>query len=79
MKTVFQFGGNNPFKGAKTSAYIQLDQNESRDKRFTVTYGLQQDKNLTYSQACSKLGEALLHHACCEGLADNDGGTNLNG
>ena len=73
MKTVFTYGGANPFKGAKTAHYIQVDQAESRGRLFTVTYGLQQKKGLTYSQACTEIGAVLLHHLCCEDIASNEG------
>ena len=73
MKTVFTHGGANTFKGAKTKSYIQVDQAESGKKLFTVTYGLQQKKGLTYAQAAKELGEVLFHHLACESILDNDG------
>lgn len=50
---------------------IKLEQRTN--KLFRVTYGLQVDDDLTYSQACEKLGEAILHDAACEGRLENDG------
>ena len=38
---------------------------------FTVTYGKQVDSNLTYGDACSKLGQAILHALACAGKIDN--------
>jgi hypothetical protein len=73
MKTVFECGGSNPFKDAKTKSMISVQQSESGRRLFTVTYGLQQDKGLTYSQACDYIGRAILHDACCNGDASNEG------
>lgn len=73
MKTVFTYGGTNPFANAKTKHLIQADQSESGKKLFTVTYGLQVKSGLTYSQACTEIGAVILHHLCCEGIADNEG------
>jgi hypothetical protein len=38
---------------------------------FRVTYGRQIDDDLTYGEACAKLGQALLHYLSCEGKVDN--------
>lgn len=38
---------------------------------FTVTYGRQVDRGLTYGQACGKLGQAIMHALACEGKLDN--------
>ncbi len=38
---------------------------------FIVTYGLQVDRDLTYSEACAKLGQALMHCLACDGMVDN--------
>lgn len=38
---------------------------------FAVRYGKQVDAGLTYSQACSKLGQAFMHHLSCESKVDN--------
>lgn len=38
---------------------------------FAVRYGKQVDAALTYSQACGKLGQALMHQAACDGKLDN--------
>jgi hypothetical protein len=46
---------------------IRLEQHETEDL-FCVTYGFQVDDGLTYSQAASKLGQALMHRAACDGL-----------
>jgi hypothetical protein len=51
--------------------FIKLDQRANL--LFRVTYGLQVTDNLTYSAACAALGQAILHHLCCEGLASNEG------
>ena len=73
MRTCFQYGGANPFKGAKTEALIQLDQQTSGRELFTVTYGLQRRAGLTYAAAARELGECILHHLCCESNASNEG------
>lgn len=73
MITCFEHGGPNPFSGAKSRSLIQLDQDESGRKLFTVTYGLQRKSGLTYSQACRELGEVILHSLCCDGKASNEG------
>ena len=46
---------------------IRLEQHETEDL-FCVTYGFQVDDGLTYSQAASKLGQALMHRAACDGM-----------
>lgn len=72
-RTCFQYGGPNKLEGAKTDAYIQLDQRTTGRQLFTVTYGLQQTTGLTYAAAAKELGECILHHLCCEDLASNEG------
>ena len=69
MKNIFNFGGQNPFKEAKTENYIQLDQTGADS--FTVTYGLQQTTKLRYEQAAKELGECIFHCLASEGLLDN--------
>lgn len=39
--------------------------------RFAVHYGKQVDRDLSYSDACSKLGQAILHHLACIDELDN--------
>ena len=39
--------------------------------RFTVQYGLQTDQELSYGEACAKLGQAILHALACDGELDN--------
>lgn len=41
-------------------------------KSLTVIYGAQVDRDLNYSQACDKLGEAIMHALCCAGRLDAD-------
>jgi hypothetical protein len=68
MVTVFSTGGKNHFNKASSDQLITLEQNQAtKAKLFTVTYGLQVKRGLTYAEACSRLGEAILHHACNEG------------
>lgn len=39
--------------------------------RFAVQYGMQVDDDLSYGEACAKLGQALMHDLSCGGLVDN--------
>ena len=39
--------------------------------RFTVIYGKQIDRGLTYTGAAAKLGQAIMHALACEGRLDN--------
>lgn len=48
---------------------ITLHQN-GRDN-FTVTYGKQVERRLTYAKAAEKLGQALMHAMSCAGDVDN--------
>ncbi|PLP55558.1 hypothetical protein CYK37_30170 [Mesorhizobium loti] len=45
-------------------------QQRGRDN-FAVRYGKQVDAALSYSQACSKLGQALMHQLACDDRLDN--------
>jgi hypothetical protein len=38
---------------------------------FTVKYGLQIKRKLTYAEAAKELGEAIMHAAACDGHLDN--------
>ena len=38
--------------------------------RFAVQYGKQLDVDLSYSEACRKLGGAFMHSLACEGAFD---------
>lgn len=72
-KTVFEFGGNNPFRGAKNKSFIQVDQDLNRRALFTVSYGLQRKTGLTYAECCAELGACVLHLLSCDGIVNNDG------
>lgn len=72
MKTVFTYGGNNPYCPT-TEALIQLRQSEDRNGRFILTYGCEKTPGLTYARACKALGEAILHHLSCESIVNNQG------
>lgn len=39
-------------------------------RTFTVQYGKQTKSGLSYSEACTELGAAILHALTCEGLFD---------
>lgn len=73
MKSVFNNGEKNSFNNAPSQFGIEVKQSEDKHGLFTVIYGLQVTKNLTYSQACTEIGACILHNACCEGLASNEG------
>jgi hypothetical protein len=73
MKRVFQCGGPNPYSGALVDELIEVHQGGGRDKLFKVYYGLQCKSGLSYEQACKEIGAAILHNACCEGQASNEG------
>lgn len=47
---------------------IQLRQTSI--KTFSVRYGGQLDKRLTYAEAAAKLGQAIMHRAACDGKLD---------
>jgi len=42
-------------------------------KSFTVEYGAQVTKDLTYSEAAAELGACLMHAMACAGTLDNSG------
>lgn len=74
MVIVFSTGGKNFYNKASSAQLITLEQNLStKDKLFKLTYGLQVKNRLTYAEACKALGMAILHKACCEGMASNEG------
>lgn len=72
MKTVFTYGGNNPYN-KKAKALIEVKQREDKDALFTLSYGIETRDGLTYSQAAKLLGEYLFHHLACESILNNDG------
>jgi len=73
MKTIFEWGGRNPFAGAKVPLLVTVEQSENWEHLFRVTYGLQRKPDLTYNQACAEIGSAILHALCCDGIASNQG------
>jgi hypothetical protein len=74
MKTVFEFGGPNPYTiPTGPVSLIHLRQSAAEGKRFSLQYGIQIEQGLTYSQACKALGQALMHHLACEGVLNNNG------
>ena len=72
MKTVFTYGGQNPYT-AKPEALIELRQSEGTEALFIVRYGREVKTGLSYSRACSELGAAILHHLACESIVNNEG------
>ena len=72
MKTVFTYGGNNPYCPT-ASAMIELRQSEDKNGRFELTYGCEKTMGLTYAGACKALGEAILHHLSCGSIVNNQG------
>ena len=73
MKTVFEFGGPNPYSKLGPVSLIHLRQSDAEGRRFSLQYGIQIEQGLTYSQAYKALGQALMHHLACEGKLDNNG------
>ena len=73
MKTVFEFGGRNPFNGATVDSMITVQQSENENALFDVHYGLQVKRMLTYKQACYEIGQVILHHLSCESIVNNEG------
>lgn len=69
MEYPFTLGGSNPFD-PKAPALIYLQ--PTAGGTFTVGYGLQVRKNLTYASAAHMLGENILHYLRCEGMLDSE-------
>lgn len=72
MKVIFETGGENYYNKVSARQLITLEQSEGKNSYFRVTYGLQVDTTLSYSSACKKLGQAILHNAACEGLLNDN-------
>jgi len=72
MKTVFTYGGNNPYD-AGFPALITLLQSDQKHGRFTLIYGMEITVNMQYAEACKKLGQAIMHHLACESLINYEG------
>ena len=72
MKTVFTYGGPNPYLLNKDEL-IELRQSDDKNARFILTYGTEVKPGLNYADACTHLGAALLHHLSCEGIINNEG------
>jgi hypothetical protein len=51
---------------------VRLYQNAKRKGSFAVQYGKQFDYGLSYSEACEKLGQVMLHVLSCDGMIDNE-------
>ncbi len=58
--------------GSFPDLLTKLEQHD-RSKLFRVTYGLEVYDDLTYSEACERLGEAILHALACNSKLDNSG------
>jgi hypothetical protein len=72
MKTVFAFGGCNPYN--ETAEHLlMLEQHEDRKALFRVTYGAQVRDGLTYAKAAKEFGECMFHHFACESMLNNEG------
>ena len=70
-KTVFTFGGLNPY--TNEGCLIEVKQEQNKAALFTVTYGLQVKDGLTYARAAKELGECIFHHLACESELNNEG------
>ena len=71
IKTVFTFGGLNPY--TNEGHLIEVKQAQNKAALFTVTYGLQAKDGLTYARAAKELGECIFHHLACESELNNEG------
>jgi hypothetical protein len=60
------------FEIPESSAEYGIKLEQLNSGRFRVTYGLQVKTGLTYSDAATELGAAIMHQAACNGLLDND-------
>lgn len=54
---------------------LKLEQAQNKAGLFTVTYGKQVTRDLTYSEAAAEYGSCLMHALACEGRLDNEKGT----
>lgn len=72
MKTVFTFGGANPYN-KKATALIEIKQSDSKTALFTVIYGAECVTDLTYGRAAKLFGEFMFHHLACESKLNNEG------
>lgn len=70
-KTVFTFGGSNPY--IKEGCLIEVKQDQNKAALFSVAYGLQVKAGLTYARAAKELGECIFHHLACESELNNEG------
>lgn len=52
------------------SSLVSLQQRShyNNQSSFLVRYGREIHSGLTYSEACTKLGSALMHQTACDGL-----------
>ena len=66
----FHAGGNNPFSSAPNGAQL-IELRQQGHDRFSVRYGPQLRIGLTYSDAATELGAAIMHNAACNGELDN--------
>lgn len=56
-----------------TAFPITVEQHEDKAKSFRVTYGLQVDDGLCYSDAARTFGLCYFHALAFEGKLDNEG------
>lgn len=80
MKRTVMLDSYDPAKGYGKECYrldyegfgIWLFQNRSRVGSFSVQYGKQLDTGLSYAEACTELGAAIMHALACNGRLDNE-------
>lgn len=61
--------GREVYRSHEDKFCVRLFQNQRRKLMpFTVLYGLEYWTSLTYTEACMKLGTAMLHRLSCDGL-----------
>lgn len=52
---------------------IELKQENARRRTFTVSYGADVRRGLTYAQAAAALGQSIMHALACESRLNNSG------
>lgn len=58
-------------EGKPTASRWLIQLSQTGIDRFEVRYGAQANTSLSYGQAATKLGQALMHALACEGKLDN--------
>jgi hypothetical protein len=51
---------------------FQIEVKQSKNSRFTVIYGQQIKRGLSYEEAAKELGECIFHALACQGKLEDD-------